>query len=252
MTEAPVPGPVPRFELAEWRARFGVVAGITGRGGAPPFDLGLSGASPIGEVLGRWRLLQSSLPEFSSITVSRQVHGTEVLWHDRGHGMVLLEGVDGHATGAAGLLLAVTAADCIPVYLLDPVRRSLALLHAGWRGVAAGILARGITLLCQHGSAVENLLVHCGVGICGLCYEVKSEVFRACGVTPPAAGAGGLDLRGILSEQATHIGVENVSTSHFCSKHDGALFFSHRGSAGADGRMVAYFGLLPEAPPHSR
>ena len=244
MTEAPVAGPVPRFELADWRARFGVVAGITGRGSGTGFDLGLSGVTaPVGEVMDRWKLLRSTLPEFSGVIVSRQIHGTEVLWHSAGRGLVILEGADGHATNAPGLLLAVTVADCIPVYLLDPVRRAVALLHAGWRGVAAGILTKAIEMLRGNGTRVENLLVHCGVGICGLCYEVKSEVFLACGVAAPVEGRGPLDLRGVLSEQALNTGVDKVSTSQFCSRHDGSLFLSHRGSAGADGRMVAYFGL---------
>jgi purine-nucleoside/S-methyl-5'-thioadenosine phosphorylase / adenosine deaminase len=246
MDELPVPGPVPRFELGDWRTRYGVVAGITGRGRGTPFDLGLAGVSaPVGQVMDRWKLLRNSLPEFPGVLVSRQIHGTEIIWHSTGRGLAIFEGADGHATDAPGLLLAVTAADCIPVYLVDPVRRAIALLHAGWRGVAGRILPKGIDLLRRTGSRVENLLVHCGIGICGLCYEVKSEVFLACGISPPAGGQGGLDLRAVLSAQVLNMGVGKVSTSQFCSRHDSGLFLSHRGSGGADGRMVAYLGLLP-------
>ena len=245
MAETPVAGPVPRLELADWR-RYGVVAGITGRGEGVPFDLGLAGASaPVGQVMDRWSQLRSSLPEFSAVIVSRQIHGTEIVWHQAGNGLVILEGADGHGTATPGLLLAVTAADCIPVYLIDPVRRVVMLLHAGWRGVAEGILPKGLRELVGQGSRVENLLVHCGIGICGLCYEVRSEVFLACGVSAPAEGRGGLDLRKVLFEQATNMGVEKVSTSRFCTRHHSQLFFSHRGSGGADGRMAAYLGLLP-------
>ena len=247
MPEVPVAGPVPRFELSEWREQFGVVAGITGKGdGNSPFDLGLAGSrSPVGRVMDRWRLLQETQPEFSGVVVSRQVHGTELVWHDRARGLTILEGWDGHATDSPGILLAVTVADCIPVYVVDPVARRIALLHAGWRGVASGILAKGVALLTRKGSRVENLLVHCGVGICGLCYEVTSEVMAGCGVAPPPEGRGLLDLRRVLQEQAAHTGVQKSSTSQFCSKHDERLFFSHRGSQGADGRMVAYLGLIP-------
>jgi len=246
MTEVPVGGAVPRFELAEWRERFRVVAGITGRGAGQPFDLGLAGmAAPVGAVMDRWRALRQSLPEFSAIAVSRQVHGTSLLWHQAVSGLQIHEGADGHGTNQAGVLLAVTAADCVPVYLVDPARRVIALLHAGWRGVAGGILARGVALLEDRGSIVDNLLVHCGVGICGACYEVGSEVFTGCGLAVPVGGKGPLDLRARLAEQAVHLGVRHISTSHLCSKHDGASFFSHRGSGGRDGRMVAYLGLLP-------
>jgi YfiH family protein len=245
MTEAPVPGPVPRLELAEWRERYGVVAGITSRGAGVPFDLGLAGvAAPVGQVMDRWRQLRRSLPEFSGIMFSRQVHGTELLWHEGGSGLVIHEGFDGHGTAVPRLLLAVSVADCIPIYLFDPVARRIALLHAGWRGVSAGILGKGIDLLERHGSRVENVLVHCGVGICGLCYEVTSEVFAACGVAEPGGGRGELDLRAVLAEQATNKGVDSVSTSQFCTKHNGERFFSHRGSGGEDARQVAYLGLL--------
>ena len=246
MTEAPVPGPVPRFELPEWRERFRIVAGITGKGSGVPFDLGLAGVSaPVGEVMDRWRALRQSLPDFSCLVMSRQVHGTRILEHQTGSGLVIHEGFDGHLTRTPGLLLAVTVADCIPVYLVDPVRRVVALLHAGWRGVSGGILAEAVGLLRAQGSLVENLSVHCGVGICGACYEVGSEVFTGCGVAPPSGGRGMLDLRGLLAEQALQLGPANISTSQFCARHDGGTFFSHRGSGGKDGRMVAYLGLLP-------
>lgn len=245
MKETPAPGPVPRYELAEWMAGLGVLAGITGRG-APdaPFDLGLSGASPIGAVLERWRALRNAVPGFHAAVVSRQVHGIRVLWHHAAAGLTIHEGLDGHATDRPGVLLCVTAADCIPVFIVDPERRAVALVHAGWRGTAAGILEAGVNELTVRGSHVENLLVHCGVGICGKCYEVGSEVFRGCGLLPPAGGKGPLDLRAVLAGRARGLGVERVSTSQFCSRHDEG-FFSHRGSGGGEGRMVAYLGLCP-------
>jgi len=244
MNDVPVPGPVPRFDIAEWR-ELGIVAGVTGRGpDLPPFDLGLAGSStPVGTVIDHWRALHSSMPGFSAVVVSRHVHGTEVRWQDPSTGLVIQEGADGHATNRAGVLLAVTLADCVPVYVVDPIARLAALLHAGWRGTAAGILARGVGVLSAHGASVDRLLIHCGVGICGRCYEVGSEVFAACGVDPPAEGKGRLDLRGVLARQARELGVSHVSTSQWCSAHDRQEFFSHRGSGGADGRMVGYLGF---------
>lgn len=244
MTEEPIEGPVPRFELAGW-GELGITAGITGRGHrTPPFDLGLGGSqTPVGRVLDHWREFHQSLAGFSGMVVSRQIHGTEIHWHDRIAGLLIQDGADGHGTETAGVLLAVTVADCIPVYLVDPRSRRAVLVHAGWRGVAAGILGKAVRLLEAKGSPARHLIVHCGVGICGSCYEVGCEVFEGCGVPAPANGRGNLDLRARLVEQARSIGVVNVSTSQFCSRHDGALFFSHRGSGGGDGRMVAYLGL---------
>lgn len=245
MIEQPVPGALPRYELSEWREQHGVVAGITGRGtGELPFDLGLAGtAAPAGQVIPRWHSLQSAVTGATGVVVSRQVHGTRVLWHDTVHGLLVLEGADGHATAMPGVLLAVTAADCVPVYLLDPVDRRIALLHAGWRGTADGILSHGIALLKAHGSRIDNLLIHCGIGICGACYEVSTEVFAGCGLAPPKGGKGQLDLRGVLAGQARKEGVKILSASPWCSAHDSPRFFSHRRSGGTDGRMAAYFAL---------
>ena len=247
MIETPIPGPVPRFELTEWRERYRIVAGITGRGEEPlPFDLGLAGtAAPVGLVMDRWRRLAQSLPEFSGLTLARQVHGTRILSHGACTGLVIHEGADGHTTDRVGTLLAVTVADCVPVFVADVKRRVIALLHAGWRGVAGGILPKALDLLALQGSHVDDLLVHCGVGICGDCYEVGPEVLEAVGLAAPSEESRGLDLRALLASQAAHRGVEKVSTSGLCSRHDGGLFFSHRGSGGQDGRMVAYLGLLP-------
>jgi YfiH family protein len=246
MIEVSVPGPVPRFELPDWRQRFRVVAGLTGQGGSPGFNLGLAGATtPVGVVMDRWQAFRAALPGFSAVVVSRQVHGSEILWQDGGRGLVIHAGADGHATDRTGQLLAVTVADCIPVYLVDPTRRAIALLHAGWRGTAAGILRAGIALLVSRGTQIDDLLMHCGVGICGPCYEVGSEVFLGCGMAVPHSGRGPLDLRALLAKQASELGIRNVSISQFCSRHDGELFFSHRGSGGGEGRMVAYLGLLP-------
>ncbi len=63
------------------------------------------------------------------------------------------------------------------------------------------------------------------------------------GLPVPAEGKGQLDLRRVLVEQARRRGVERISTSQFCTAHDPG-FFSHRAGRGADGRMVAYLGIM--------
>lgn len=246
MTETPVAGPIPRFELAEWR-RLGIVAGVTGRGDDParPFDLGLAGeTTPVGRVMDHWRAFQESFPEFPGIVVSRQAHGTEIRWQAPANGLLVQYGADGHATRSTGLLLTVTVADCIPVYLADPANGVVALLHAGWRGITAGILGKALELLKANGSRVEKLLLHCGIGICGRCYEVGSEVLSRCGVPATGGGRGFVDLRALLVAQGEESGVVNISTSQLCTRHDQDRFFSHRGSGGQDGRQVAYLGML--------
>jgi YfiH family protein len=244
--EVPVTGSeVPRFEVPGWRERFGVVAGITARGGEiPGFDLGLWSAQPVADVMRRWASFRAAEPGFTAVCLGNQVHRTEVAWHEAGRGWIILDGVDGHGTDARGLLLTVTVADCVPVYLLDPTRQAVALLHAGWRGASGRILERGVRLLAGHaGSVATDLVIHCGVSICGTCYEVDSQVFDAFGVPTPAEGRGPLDLRAQLARQAMELGITTITTSAWCTAHDRAHFFSHRASAGADGRLVAYLGM---------
>jgi YfiH family protein len=245
LREAAIEGPVPRYELEAWRTRFGVVAGVTGRGDpAAPYNLGLMTPEPANQVVTRLRQLQSSFEGFGGFVQAHQVHGGRVRWHPAVEGWLIFDGMDGHATGAAGTLLMVTVADCIPVYLVDPKRRAVALLHAGWRGTAAGILETGIRLLEERsGSDRTELSVHLGVGICGPCYEVGREVFEGCGEPIPSTGKGPIDLRTVLARQATQLGVEGISVSPWCSAHDQDRFFSHRASGGRDGRMVAYLGF---------
>jgi YfiH family protein len=240
---------VPRMALVSWQERFGVVAGVTVPGAASDgFDLGLWSGAPVGQVMSRWRALRRALPDFGGTVLGHQVHGTTVLWHDGGAGWVQLDGADGHATAAPGLLLTVTVADCIPVYLALPGKngaaRGIALLHAGWRGTAAGILATGVELLTRRlGCSPEDLVMHCGIGICGGCYEVGSEVMTGCGLPADGAGPWHVDLRERLADQGATLGLGEVTLSPWCTAHDRPQFYSHRRSGGAPGRMVAYLGI---------
>ena len=235
---------VPRLELVEWATRYGLVAGVTTRGAGNGFSLGLWSDEPVGQVLTRWRAFAEAFqPRFTGIALGHQVHGTTVHWHSHASdGWLLLDGVDGHATTVPGLLLAATVADCIPIYLAAPARGAVALLHAGWRGIAGRVLDAGVAALQSHASvSVDDLVMHCGVGICGQCYEVGSEVIERL-TGERTSGPRPVDLRAVLAARAAHLGLGSVSTSPWCSAHDRDQFFSHRASGGRDGRMVAYLG----------
>lgn len=249
LAEARVPDDrAPRMELEAWRRDYGVVAGITIPGeGSPGFNLALGGDESVRTVLGRWRTFREAETGFSALVMSGQVHGRVVRWHEDLEGWVIQNAADGHATGVPGVLLAVTVADCIPVYLIAPRQRVVVLLHAGWRGTAAGVLRAGVEVLSQRREVPPGeILMHCGIGICGKCYEVGSEVPRALGIPAPEPGPWHLDLREVLARQARALGLREVSISPWCTAHDFPRFYSHRASRGASGRMVAYLGLLPD------
>lgn len=260
---------VPRTRLSalvhpEWEERFAwLVQGTTratedaatsatsatsatpepGKGPAEPFDLGLfSDASPPRDVLARWEALRLATG-MSGIVHAHQVHGASVRWHRVGApGLHLLDPCDGHATVAAGILLAVTVADCVPVFVVDPRRRAVALVHAGWRGTAAGILERGVAVLAERaGSRPADLHVHLGPAICGRCYEVGPEVFSALGLTVPPSPSP-LDLRAVLAHRAVAAGVpeRQITLSAHCTRC-GVGFFSHRG--GDRARQAGFLGV---------
>jgi YfiH family protein len=84
---------------------------------------------------------------------------------------------DASITNQAGLLLGVQTADCVPILLVDPKKRSVAAIHAGWRGTLARIAAKTIgQMQMRFGSKPSDLLAAIGPSIGGCCYEVGTEV----------------------------------------------------------------------------
>jgi len=243
LTESAVADAVPRMELESWR-EAGFRAGITSRQG--DFDLGLFADGRAGKVLGNWLAFQASQQgTFPGIAVARQVHGTRIQSHeDTCNRWLVSDGFDGHLAASPGFLLGVTVADCVPVYLAHPETGTVALLHAGWRGTASGILEAGLQRLTGRAQCkASDVRMHCGVGICGDCYEVDSDVYEQ--VTgQPSRGRAKLDLRAALRDRAVRAGVRDLSVSTWCSSHHADLFFSHRRSGGKEGRMLAYLGWL--------
>lgn len=180
-----------------------------------------------------------------AVVRSRQVHGRTVRVHGRlPRGVSVTGEGDGHATGAAGVLLTVTLADCVPVFIVDPLRRTVALLHAGWRGTAAGVVETGLSALSEaFESHPKDLLVHLGPAICGRCYEVGPEVFHALGEAAPG-GPTAIDLRSVIRRRTIAAGVRDagVTVSDECTLCGDGRYFSHRG--GDSGRHRGYIGIL--------
>lgn len=239
---------LPALTHPGWGEAFPWLAqGTTVRGpGEEPFDLGLfSGASPPDRVLGNWERLRRATG-FERAVHARQVHGATIRDHGEGAaGLHLAEACDGHVTRTPGLLLAVTTADCVPVFVVAPGARAVALLHAGWRGAAAGILERGVEALARRsGAAPATMTIHLGPAICGDCYEVGPEVFGGLGLPVPA-GPTPVDLRAALAVRAVRAGVpaSAVSVSTHCTLCGDAGLFSHRGGDGQ--RQIGFLGIRP-------
>jgi polyphenol oxidase len=174
------------------------------------------------------------------LCASPQVHGDRVLTHSqithRG-GQPVAEAADGHVTTLRGMGVMVLAADCVPVILAAP--RAVAALHAGWRGLAAGVLQSGVDAM--HDFAPEGELA-AAIGPCagGCCYEVGAEVLEALDLPAPAAGAtkAMLDLRAAARMRLLAAGVDRVLDVDLCTICEGQLF-SHRREGAAAGRQGA-------------
>ena len=243
----------PRFGALvhpDWADAFSWLAqGTTTRhsGDDHPFDLGMfTKQSQPESARRRWRALRESLGS-DRIVHAHQVHGADVRVHREGRAPAedpqLVDDCDGHVADTPGVLLAVTTADCVPVFVVDPERRVVAALHAGWRGAASGVLERGIdAMLTSFSSRPEDLLVHLGPAICGACYEVGPEVFEALNEEVPA-GPEPINLRHVLAGRAVRSGVpvESISVSVHCTKCTDSGLFSHR--AGHGGRQAGFIGV---------
>jgi polyphenol oxidase len=141
---------------------------------------------------------------------------------------------DGHLSVPRGTAMAVTVADCVPIFLAHP-SGAIALLHSGWRGTAARILAHAVDALAHRGVPAHELRAHLGPAICGRCYEVSPDVYAALtGTSVPAPTT--VDLRALLADHARALGVRRISVSPFCTRCDNDRFFSHR--AGDSGRQL--------------
>lgn len=199
-------------------------------------SFGLAGADPVGEVMARWIDLQDELSANARrVVIGRQVHGTRVLSHSGGwEGLLRTGEADGHLATEKGIALTVSVADCVPVFIAHE-SGAVAILHAGWRGTAEGIMDSGLAALARHRISPDELMVHLGPGICGRCYEVSAEV-RAQLTGQPANRPGHVDLRSLLAEHAQQAGVQRITVSPYCTRCDNDRFFSHR--AGDTGRQV--------------
>ena len=170
---------------------------------------------------------------------------------DRGRGALNWEGAlpatDALLTAEAGIPLTILVADCAPVLLVDPVRRVLAVVHAGWRGALGGIAsAAAREMVANTNSAIEDLHIGIGPTLCPPCLEIGEEVASAVedqfGARPLLRGTGKphLDIRTLIAADLATVGVQAVQITHHpaCTRCQVARFFSHRAQLGQAGRFA--------------
>jgi purine-nucleoside/S-methyl-5'-thioadenosine phosphorylase / adenosine deaminase len=191
-------------------------------------SVGLKHAPDPGPVLGARRAFTHALGlDGAELTTIGSVHGADVARVDKPGGSV--DDVDALVSDRPGVALFATYADCFPIVLWDPEKRVAGLVHAGWRGTAAGVAVAAVEFMRdEFGCAFVRAGI--GPGICGRCYEVGDEVaakFDARYVAPAAGGRWLLDLAAANAAQLEAAGVKAVYDIGMCTK-ESYLFPSHR------------------------
>jgi YfiH family protein len=182
----------------------------------------------------------------------RQVHGTEVL--RLGDGADPDRRADAAWTDRPGLACTVQVADCLPVLLAHRDGRAVAAAHAGWRGLAGGVLENTVRAVCAGiGCDAQDLLAWLGPGIGPSRFEVGADVLEAFADSPqhfvsrprPDGAARWLaDLPALARARLHRVGVVQVAGGNWCTVEDASRFFSFRRD-GVTGRMAAAVACRP-------
>ncbi|MBL8178082.1 MAG: peptidoglycan editing factor PgeF [Bryobacterales bacterium] len=150
---------------------------------------------------------------------------------------------DALITNEAGVHLTVRTADCVPVLLVDPVRRAVAAVHAGWRGTAASIVAKTVARMREEfGSDAGDVRAAIGPCIQRCCYEVGPDVASRFTDWFPELGAAAAAVRIDLAEtnrrQLFDAGVREIAVADGCTQCVAGEYHSFRRDKEQSGRMV--------------
>lgn len=209
-------------------------------------------------ILENYRLLCKSVGiDTRNLVMTNQVHGTIIRMvdeRDKGKGFSEdsdIKGVDGLLTVTPGVTLVTFYADCVPVFLFEPVIKAAALLHSGWKGTVKNIASEALSAMARlPGFKAERLVAVIGPSIGSCCFEVGEDVYRLFAdkyrdksfYEKSKDGKWKIDLQGIIECELLHEGLldENIHNSGICTKCRKDLFFSHRGDNGKTGSLAAF------------
>jgi polyphenol oxidase len=199
-----------------------------------------------------WLRLREIIGEETPVARCHQVHGTAVRIVTRENISEKPEG-DGMVTAEPGILLAVASADCVPILMMDTHCRIVGAIHAGWRGIIAGIAEEGIRAMESLGARRREIRAALGPSIGQCCFEVDEELAQrfareVAGSDRHARhgrpGKSHLDLRAIVTDQLMRAGLprESISSVGPCTKCANERFFSRRADA-SSGLQLSFIGI---------
>jgi YfiH family protein len=227
-------------ELPGGRAAFSTRAGGVSEGPYESLNLGILTDDDQARVAQNRTLAARELGlEAERIAMGWQVHGADIReWGAPPDGGgyaspgAQLERVDGHATELTDVGLLVLVADCLPVALIAPGRA--AMLHCGWRPLAAGIVEKALASFDEPPAAA----IGPGIGRC--CYEVGEEVLAEFADLEGVADGRMLDLRMVVRRKLEARGITHIDDVDLCTSCRPDLFFSHRRDKGVTGRQGGF------------
>ena len=198
---------------------------------APTGDPATDLATPVNRMT---FLAKLSIPH-DRVVSAGLVHGKEIHQATTADDGTVIRGVDSLFAAERDLFLSITVADCLPVFLFDPETKAFGLVHAGWRGLAAGILPDTVrAIMGECGVRAEDLLAGIGPGIGACHFEVKDDVARQFASFPDAIirrdGKLFADLKAIAHAQLIGSGLKegHVGTSEECTHDLEDKYFSWR------------------------
>jgi hypothetical protein len=256
--------------LASLEATGGVRAFFTGRPGgfSTPWNGGLNWSVTIGDDpthvrQNRERSLAPLGLTLDQAVIAGLVHGDRVVVAT-GEEPTLPDGIhfvpdcDALITDKPNLALVITAADCVPILLYDPVRRAIGAVHAGWRGTVQGIAGKAVQAMVQtYGCDPANILAEVGPSIGACCYQVDeavagparaqfgagAEQFLHPEAEAPASGKFRLDLWAANQHDLLRAGVRSAQIHGTCTSCNVDQLFSHRAEKGKAGRGAAIIAM---------
>ncbi len=230
---------------------------LEGRSAGPyaRFNLGEHVGDDADAVAANRRALRALARLPASPRFLRQAHGTAIVELDGREAGPEVSEADAAVTCTRGVVLAVLTADCLPVLVADAAGTVVAAIHAGWRGLAAGIVERAVARVAALAGHDAALHAYVGPAISRSRYEVGAEVRDALLAADAAATAAFeatrpghwlCDLPLLAGRRLARAGVARITQSGICT-HTDPRFYSHRRD-GVTGRFASLIWLEPESP----
>ena len=175
----------------------------------------------------------------------KQIHSPEVTFvYTPGE----IAATDALISNSKSIVLSIQVADCIPLFLADPLNGIIGLVHAGWRGIEKRIISDTVNIMVQKGGSRKGIIAFMGPSIRQCCFEIGPEVSKKFPIDCLINGTRDrsfLDLQQVATNQLIDSQVldKNILSSEECTKCNPDKYFSYRRSGAKAGRMIGVIGL---------